>query len=167
MDHTKQQILEKYKSSLVRDLEVEFILDKLLEHSVLTHNEKQKIDREVSFKMFPYIYDFLRLYFCKYLLFSQRYQEEKAKVFLEILLTKNNCAFDVFLKLLQDDYEWLFEALSQVYIVDDGEDERRFQNAIVLGDLPRLPTNYIERTNIVCIIFCNHKSAFVTFYKLN
>lgn len=68
-------------------------------------------------------------------------------------MTKSNCAFDTFIKLLEDDYEWLYEALRQVYNVNDDEDEKEFQDAIVLGDLPRLPPNYIERTKAVRIFY--------------
>lgn len=48
MDHSKKQILEKYRSSIERDLEVEYLLEKLLDNLLLTHNEKQRIDKEVS-----------------------------------------------------------------------------------------------------------------------
>lgn len=48
MDESKKQILQKHWSSIVLDLEVEFIAKKLLGHSVLTHYEKRTIDEEVS-----------------------------------------------------------------------------------------------------------------------
>lgn len=64
-------------------------------------------------------------------------------------MTKSNCAFDAFVESLKEDYDWIYGALNQVYHIDNDEDEKHFHDAIILGDLPRLPPNYIERTNMV------------------
>lgn len=48
MDHSKKQILEKYRISIERDLEIDYLLDKLFESTIISYNEKQRIDKEVS-----------------------------------------------------------------------------------------------------------------------
>lgn len=53
MDHSKKQILEKYKDSIVKDLEVEYIIETLCDHSVITYDEKQSIKKEVSIHFTP------------------------------------------------------------------------------------------------------------------
>lgn len=65
-------------------------------------------------------------------------------------MSKTNDNFDEFVKFLKQDYWWIYEKIKE----DCGREEServKYEDAKQLGDLPRLPPYYIERTEKVCI----------------
>lgn len=65
-------------------------------------------------------------------------------------MSKSNNDFDEFLQFLKYDYLWIYERMMEDYEKEENE-RLKYEDAKQLGDLPRLPPYYIERTSKVCI----------------
>ncbi|XP_032516465.2 uncharacterized protein LOC116769470 [Danaus plexippus] len=121
MDIKKRMLLQHHMQDIVKDLDVNHILDELFTKNVISNED------------FDHIYNLPD-------------RVERARFLIGIILTSNNNAYEAFVGSLQKDYKWLYEKLSvennQAMIEDS------FEDCLSRGDVPRLPDHFISRASL-------------------
>lgn len=79
--------------------------------------------------------------------FFQGTRKDRCTCLLEIISNKDNQAYNNFIASLEVGYPWLHDALRQMEKNGDAHslEKQVFQDALVLGDVPRRPPNYVDR----------------------
>ncbi|KAK4883286.1 hypothetical protein RN001_006605 [Aquatica leii] len=124
MDDTKRANLKRQWDKIVKDLHVDHVLDDLYSQQIINNNELDRI-KKIDTRV------------------------EQADSLLKIIANKDNRAYDNFINVLRKDYDWLSKGLQEVNDDNDvkhGLHEDVFQDALVLGNVPRQPPYYVKRT---------------------
>lgn len=80
---------------------------------------------------------------------------------MDIIARKDNRAYDNFIKILRNDYEWLVKDILNSHDEHyDVLEQEALQDTLVLGDVPRRPPHYVDRTSPVSSV----RRAFIIFY---
>ncbi|KAL0830687.1 hypothetical protein ABMA28_002824 [Loxostege sticticalis] len=120
MDNKKRQLLQRYQLDIVKDLDVEFVIDALFAKHAITGDEIDEI-------------------------FNRNSRKDRARYLVETLLQNGtNSAFEAFVDCLAKNYEWLWKKL----VVENNEPmlNESFEDSLSRGDVPRLPVHYVRRT---------------------
>lgn len=177
MDIKKRMLLQHHMQDIVKDLDVNHILDELFTKNVISNEDFDHIynlvmfctrdnayhSSAISFAGIIFIFIINRYFFVLWLLILfifllQPDRVERARFLIGIILTSNNNAYEAFVGSLQKDYKWLYEKLSvennQAMIEDS------FEDCLSRGDVPRLPDHFISRASLVKIIM-------IHFYRIS
>ncbi|KAL4716190.1 hypothetical protein ACJJTC_013967 [Scirpophaga incertulas] len=122
MDDKNRLVLQRYKQDIVRDLDVEFILDELYTKQAVTTEDIEEI-------------------------FKKNKRADQARYLIERLLQHGtNASYEVFVHCLAKDYNWIWKKLS----ADNHESimNESFEDSLSRGNVPRLPDHYVKRTSV-------------------
>ncbi|RVE48846.1 hypothetical protein evm_006496 [Chilo suppressalis] len=120
MDNKKRLLLQRYQHDIIKDLEVEYIIDELFSKHAFTSDDFEE-------------------------LFKKSTRTDRARYLIELLLQNGtNASFEAFVDSLAKSYNWLWSKLS----VDNNEPvmNESFEDSLSRGNVPRLPDHYVKRT---------------------
>ncbi|CAH2244134.1 jg23441 [Pararge aegeria aegeria] len=122
MDIRNRMLLQHHQQDIVKDLDVNFILDELFTNNAISN------------EVFAHIYNLTD-------------RVDRARYLLDTLLQSgNNSAFNAFVDSLAKDYKWLWEKLA----VENNKTmiEDSFEDNLSRGDVPRLPDHFVRRMSL-------------------
>ncbi|XP_045769203.1 uncharacterized protein LOC123870081 isoform X2 [Maniola jurtina] len=119
MDIKNRMLLQHHQQDIVRDLDVNYILDELFTNNAISN------------EVFDHIYNLTD-------------RVDRTRYLLDTLLQSgNNNAFNAFVDSLAKDYKWLWEKLAVENNTTMIEDS--FEDSLSRGDVPRLPDHFVRR----------------------
>ncbi|XP_041979791.1 uncharacterized protein LOC121733566 [Aricia agestis] len=123
MDPKYRLLLQRYQQDIIKDLDVEYILDQLLTSDGILFEEYVHIRENMNDRV------------------------ERIRYLIDILIKKGtNKSYQAFVDTLAKDYDWLW----QKFTTEDGKDdiENSFEDILGRGDVPRLPEFYVPRNSV-------------------
>lgn len=77
---------------------------------------------------------------------------ERADLLVDLILMKENAAYEKFVLTLKTDYLWLYASIKAAHdnpLLSEELDDQDYKATVVLGNFPQLPPYHIDRTSKV------------------